>query len=268
MRPIVMTINGSDPTGQTGIAADLAVFRTHRLATQCVVTAVHGPSELYPLPTTVVGGELSAALRESVPAAVKLGLVATAEIASSIAAYVRDGLPNVVFDPELDARFGHHRGVVAAVLRLMPLVTVVTPSIEEASALVGWPVVSTSDMASAAAQLASLGPAHVVITGGGLGGDESVDAVWTPTGTRFMRSPRIDAPNTRGTGCMFSAMITANLARGRGATEAITLAKEHVTRALTAAAAHAREMEQTTGWTQRLAPARIGASEGPAAHAA
>ena len=101
-------------------------------------------------------------------------------------------------------------------------------------------------MASAAAQLASLGTPHIVITGGGLGGDECVDAVWTPTGTRFMRSPRIDAPNTRGAGCMFSAMITANLARGRGAMEAITLAKEHVTRALTAAAAHARDVAQTT----------------------
>ena len=268
MRPIVMTINGSDPTGQSGIAADLAVFRTHRLATQCVVTAVQGPSELYPLPTAVVGGELSVALREAVPAAVKLGAVGTAEIASSIAAYLRDGLRNVVLDPDLDAPFGHHRGVVAAVIRLLPLVTVVTPSIEEASALVGWPVVSASDMASAAGHLASLGPAHVVITGGGLGGDESIDAVWTPTGTRFMRSPRIDAPNTRGTGCMFSAMIAANLARGRGVTEAVTLAKEHVTRALTAAAAHARDIAEAARWTPQLAAARISLEERPPAHAA
>lgn len=268
MRPIVMTINGSDPTGQTGIAADLAVFRTHRLATQCVVTAVQGPSELYPLPTTVVGGELSVALREAVPAAVKLGVLGTGEVASTIAAYMRDRLRNVVLDPELDARLGHHQGVVAAILGLLPLATVVTPSVEEASALVGWPIVSTSDMASAAAQLASLGTPHIVITGGGLGGDECVDAVWTPTGTRFMRSPRIDAPNTRGAGCMFSAMITANLARGRGAMEAITLAKEHVTRALTAAAAHARDVAQTTTWTPRLATTDATTDERSPAHAA
>ena len=110
MRPIVMTINGSDPTGQTGIAADLAVFRTHRLATQCVVTAVQGPSEIYPLPTTVVGGELAVALREAAPAAVKLGVLGTGEVASSIAAYMRDRLRNVVLDPELDARLGSSPG--------------------------------------------------------------------------------------------------------------------------------------------------------------
>jgi hydroxymethylpyrimidine kinase/phosphomethylpyrimidine kinase len=241
-----MTINGSDPTGQTGIAADLAVFRTHRLATQCVVTSVHGPSELYSLPTTVVGGQLSVALREAAPVAVKLGVLGTAEIAGSIAAYIRGGdLRNVVIDPELDAGQGYQRGVVATILRLLPLATVVTPNIDEASALVGWPVVNPSDMAGAAAQLAGLGASQIVITGGRLGGGESVDAVWTPSGTRFLRAPRIEAPNTRGAGCMFSAMIAASLAQGRDANEAISLAKEHLTRALTAAAAYARDVEYT-----------------------
>jgi hydroxymethylpyrimidine/phosphomethylpyrimidine kinase len=67
---------------------------------------------------------------------------------------------------------------------------------------------------------------------------------------------------------MFSAMITANLARGRGAMEAITLAKEHVTRALTAAAAHARDVAQTTAWTPRLATTSPAAEERSPAHAA
>ncbi|HEY7176624.1 MAG TPA: hydroxymethylpyrimidine/phosphomethylpyrimidine kinase [Micromonosporaceae bacterium] len=235
-----MTINGADPTGQTGIAADLAVFRTHRLTTQCVVTAAAGPGELYALPTTVVGGQLSVALRQATPAAVKVGLVATAEIAGSIAAHVRAGdLRNVVVDPELEAGYGSHLGVVASLMRLLPLAAIVTPNIDEAAALVGFPVTNPSEMAKAAAQLASLGARYVVVTGGRLGGDECVDAVWTPTGKQFLRAPRIDAPNTRGAGCMFSAMIAARLAQGRGVAEAITIAKEQVTKALTAARAHA-----------------------------
>jgi hydroxymethylpyrimidine kinase/phosphomethylpyrimidine kinase len=240
-----MTINGADPTGQTGIAADLAVFRTHRLTTECVVTGAHGPAELYALPTTVVGGQLSVALRQATPAAVKIGLVGTAEIAGVIAAHMRAGdLRNVVVDPELVAGHGSHLGVVASLMRLLPMAAIITPNIDEAAALVGAPVTNTSEMASAAEHLASLGARYVVITGGRLGGDECVDAVWTPTGARFVRTPRIDAPNTRGAGCMFSAMIAARLAQGRGMTEAVTIAKEQVTKALTAARAHANATGQ------------------------
>jgi len=240
-----MTINGADPTGQTGIAADLAVFRTHRLTTECVVTGAHGPAELYALPTTVVGGQLSVALRQATPAAVKIGVVGTAEIAGVIAAHMRAGdLRNVVVDPELVAGHGSHLGVVASLMRLLPMAAIITPNIDEAAALVGAPVTNTSEMASAAEHLASLGARYVVITGGRLGGDECVDAVWTPTGARFVRTPRIDAPNTRGAGCMFSAMIAARLAQGRGMTEAVTIAKEQVTKALTAARAHANATGQ------------------------
>lgn len=245
MRPIAMSINAADPTGQTGLAADLAVFRAHGLTTQCVLTSAHGPSEIHPLPTTVVGGQLSMALRHANPAAVKLGVLGTAEIASAIAVYMRRGdLTNIVIDPELAAGYGFHRGVVATVLRLLPLAAVVTPNIDEAADLVGWPVTTPSDMAAAASQLAGMGAPNVVVTGGRLGGSECVDAVWTPGGARFLRSARIDAPNTRGAGCMFSAIIAARLAQGRPIVEAISLAKEHVTRALTTARAQAREIER------------------------
>jgi hydroxymethylpyrimidine kinase/phosphomethylpyrimidine kinase len=253
-----MTINGADPTGQTGIAADLAVFRTHRLTTQCVVTAAHGPGELFPLPTTVVGGQLSVALRQATPVTVKIGVLGTAEIAGSIGAHVRAGdLRNVVIDPELEAGHGFHQGVVAAIMRLLPMATVLTPNIDEASALVGFPVANTSDMAGAAAQLAARGARYVVITGGRLGGEECVDAVWTPSGTRFMHAPRIDAPNTRGAGCMFSAMIAARLAQGRTVTDAIAIAKEHVTKALSAARAHAHD----TGHVSAMSPPAVSTAE-------
>ena len=276
MRPVAMTINSADPTGQTGIAADLAVFRTHRLTTQCVVTAAHGPGELFPLPTTVVGGQLSVALRQASPVAVKIGVLGTAEIAGSISAHVRAGdLRNIVIDPELQAGHGFHQGVVAAMMRLLPMATVLTPNIDEAAALVGYPVTSPSDMAKAAAQLAERGARYVVITGGRLGGDECVDAVWTPTGTRFMHAPRVDAPNTRGAGCMFSAMIVARMAQGRSVTDAIAIAKEHVTKALSAARAHSYHGGQmptsappTAPTTERTVPTQPTERRDVPAHAA
>ena len=233
MNPLALTIGAADPTGRAGMQTDVLTFGAHKVRATCVVTATSGPSELYALPTTAVAAQLSLALREAPPVAVKVGMLATAEIAAAVLVRARAGdLPNLVLDPDLGARGGFHRGVIGALMRLVPMATLVTPDIDEASALVGWPIVTTADMAGAAAQLAASGAKYVVITGGRLGGDESVDAVWTSAGARFLRSPRVDVVDTRGAGTMFSAAITARLSQGIAIGEAVTGAKEYVTRAL------------------------------------
>jgi hydroxymethylpyrimidine/phosphomethylpyrimidine kinase len=231
--PVALTISGTDPTGCRGIEADLKAFAAHQLHGTCVVTAAGGPTEAYPLPQTAVGGQLSVALNHVAPIAVKVGMLGTAEIAASVAARARAGeLPNLVLDPILDSMVGYRRGVVAAVMRLIPYASVITPSVEEASELVGWPIATTADMAGAAAQLAANGVRYVVITGGKLGGDESIDAVWTPGGVRFLHGPRVETTNHLGTGCAFSAAITAQLAIGKAPEDAVPAAKEYVNRAL------------------------------------
>jgi hydroxymethylpyrimidine/phosphomethylpyrimidine kinase len=231
--PVALTINGTDPTGCGGTEADLKTFAAHSVHGMCVVAAAGGASELYPLPQTVVACELSAALAHMTPAATKVGAVATAENASAVAARARAGnLPNLVLDPVLDAATGHRRGVIAAMMRLIPFASVITPNVEEASELVGWPVASMADMAGAAAQLAAHGARHVVITGGQLAGGDAVDALWTPGGVRFLRSPRVPTENDRGRGCTFSAAIAAALALGQPPTEAVMAAKEYVVHAL------------------------------------
>jgi hydroxymethylpyrimidine/phosphomethylpyrimidine kinase len=234
MNPAVaLTINASDPTGFGGLEADLRTFAAHQLHGASIITAVGGPTEHYPMPGNVVGGELSMVLAEFKPAAVKVGVMATAEIAAAIGGRVRAGeLTNVVLDPVLDANGGHRRGVIGATLRLMPEVCVITPNIDEAGELVGWPVVTTADMAGAAGQLISRGAKYVVITGGRLSGDESIDAIWTDGGVRFLHAPRVDAVNVRGTGSTFSAAIAAHLALGATMLEAVTSAKSYVTTAL------------------------------------
>jgi hydroxymethylpyrimidine kinase/phosphomethylpyrimidine kinase len=199
----------------------------------CVVTAAGGPAEMYSLPQTSVGGQLSVALNHLKPAAVKVGMLGNAENAAAVAARARAGdLPNLVLDPILDTMIGYRRGVVAAMMRLIPFASVITPNVEEASELVGWPIATTADMAGAAAQLAAHGAKYVVITGGTLGGPESIDAVWTPGGVRFLHGPRIESPNHLGTGCAFSAAIAAQLAIGRSPADAVPAAKNYVSRAL------------------------------------
>jgi len=238
--PVALTISGTDPTGCRGIEADLKTFAAHQMHGTCVITAAGGPAEMYALPQTAVGGQLSVALSHVGPAAVKVGMLGNAEIAATIATRARAGdLPNLVLDPILESMVGYRRGVIAAVLRLIPYAAVITPNVEEASELVGWPIASTADMAGAAAQLAAKGAKHVVITGGKLGGDESVDAVWTPGGVRFLHGPRIDSPNALGAGCAFSAAITAQLALGTSPTDAVPAAKDYISRALAGSTAWA-----------------------------
>ncbi len=230
---VVLSINASDPTGFGGLEADLRTFAAHNVHGASVVTAVGGPIEHYPMPGNVVGGELSMVLAEMKPAAVKIGVMATAEIAGAIGVRVRSGeLTNIVLDPVFDANGGHRRGVIGATLRLLPDVCVITPNIDEAGDLVGWPVITTADMAGAAGQLISRGAKYVVITGGRLAGDESIDAIWTDGGVRFLHAKRIETTNVRGTGSAFSAAIAARLALGATMLEAVMSAKSYVSAAL------------------------------------
>ncbi|HET6214905.1 MAG TPA: bifunctional hydroxymethylpyrimidine kinase/phosphomethylpyrimidine kinase [Micromonosporaceae bacterium] len=240
--PVVLSIAGSDSGGGAGIQGDLKVFAALRAYGASVVTAVTAQNtvdvtDVFALPGNFVAAQLNAVLDDLPVAAVKTGMLATADIAAVVTAKARAGaLPNLVVDPVLRSSSGRRLGVVAAIERLLPYTTVVTPNLDEASALVGWRVETPTDMAGAAAQLASNGPRHVVITGGDLPNpDESVDAVWTDAGVRFLRAPRVATRNTHGTGCAFSAAIAVRLAFGDPVSDALVHAKRYVTRALTGA---------------------------------
>jgi hydroxymethylpyrimidine kinase/phosphomethylpyrimidine kinase len=254
--PVVMTIAGSDSGAGAGIQADLKVFAALRAYGVSVVTAVtaqntRGVNDVFAMPANAVAGQLDAVLSDIPVSAVKIGMVATAEAAATVAVRARAGaLPKLVLDPVLASSSGRRLGLTAAIERLLPYATVVTPNREEASALLGWTVATPADMAGAAGQLASAGPACVVVTGGDVvTGEDCVDAVWTASGARLLQHPRIGGRNTHGTGCTFSAAIAVRLAFGDEPPAAVAFATQYVTRALTGA----RE------W-------KIGAGRGPLDH--
>ena len=240
MTPLaVLTVSGSDSSAGSGVQGDLKVFAAMRLYGTAVVTAVtsqntRGVQDVFPMPGTVVAGQLGAVLDDMPISAVKVGMLATAEAAAAVTAKARSGLlPNLVIDPVLSASTGRRTGVSTAIERLLPYAVVATPNREEASALVGWQVATPADMAGAAAQLASNGPKYVVVTGGDMvAGEEAVDAVWTDAGARFLRYPRVISRNSHGTGCAFSAAIAGRLAMGDSVPDALVYAKEYVARSL------------------------------------
>lgn len=253
--PVVLTIAGSDSGAGAGIQADLKTFAALGCYGVSAITAITAQNtvdvrDIFALPASVVGLQLTAVLEDMPVTAVKVGMVASADIAAQIALRARAGdLPNLVVDPVLTASTGRRLSIANAIERLLPYAVVLTPNMREASAILGWEVSTPADMAGAAAQLAAHGAKCVVITGGDGSGEEAIDAVWTNQGARFIRAPRVQTRNTHGTGCTFSAAIAARLAHGYSAEDSVDFAKRYVRAALIAA----RE------W-------RVGAGAGPLNH--
>jgi hydroxymethylpyrimidine/phosphomethylpyrimidine kinase len=237
--PVVLTIGGSDSIGGSGVQGDLRTLAALKVYGTCVVTAVFARDtrrihDVYPIPGNVVSAQLRAVLDDVAVGAVKTGTFASAESCAAVTARARDGgLPNLVVDPALNPATGARKGVISALERLLPYALIATPNREEASALLGWSVATQADMAGAAGQLAAGGPRYVVVTGGDfVTGDEAMDAFWVDGSVRILHAPRLTGRNSYGCGAAFASAIAGRLALGDGPLDAVTRAKNFVSRAI------------------------------------
>ena len=238
---VVLTVAGSDSGGGAGIQADLRTFAAHGVHGTSAITAVTAQNSVAVLDWVALDPRMVVAQMEAVAsdmpvAAVKTGMLATAAIATAVAeAIQRLRLPLVVVDPVMVAKSGDRlldRDAETAYReRLLPLATVVTPNLPEAEALLGRPVRTLPEMREAARALHALGPRAVVVKGGHLEGD-AVDVFWDGERMEDLPAPRIATPNTHGTGCTYSAAITAGLACGLSLLHAIDRAKKFVTKSV------------------------------------
>ncbi len=245
--PTVMTIAGSDSSGGAGVQADLKTFAALGAYGTCAITAITAQDSqrvhtVHELPPELVAAQIDAIVLDIGADAVKTGMLASVETVRTVAAKVREHhLPNLVVDPVMVAKSGARLLAEDAlsVLKsdLLPLATAVTPNLPEAEALSGRRLEASSDLETAAREIAALGASAVVITGGHASGSESIDLLYD--GRRFRRfaAPRLSTRHGRGTGCTFSAAIAAGLAQGMPIEEAVGQAKEYVTTALARAAA-------------------------------
>jgi hydroxymethylpyrimidine/phosphomethylpyrimidine kinase len=248
MIPNVLTIAGVDPSGGAGIGADLKAFSAQGAYGMCVVTALtaqntRGVYGVQPVTSDFVAAQIDAVFDDIRVDAVKIGMIATAAIAEAVAAALaRNHARHVVLDPVMVAKSGHSllaADAVAAVREtLIPLAEMITPNLPEAAVLLGRAEpASIAEMQAAARDLLALGPASVLIKGGHLPGDESIDVYCERGGaTETFTAPRIATPNTHGTGCTLSAAIAA-LLPSRPRAEAIREAKRYLTGAIRASGA-------------------------------
>jgi hydroxymethylpyrimidine/phosphomethylpyrimidine kinase len=241
---VALTIAGTDSGGGAGVTADLKTFEAHGVWGTCAVVAVTAQNTLgvqgfEVLPSALVRQQIVSVASDIGVDAAKTGMLASAALVAAVAdALVEVGRPRLVVDPVFVSKHGDTLladDAVRSLLEvLLPLATVVTPNLPEASALTGIDIRDRSDMERAAAVLAGTGVDTVLVKGGHLGGDESPDLVWEKGAGTWLEAPRIPGRHTHGTGCTLSAAITAELAKGMDAVDACVAAKRFVERAIAA----------------------------------
>src|SRR4051812_23355520 len=226
MKPFVLTIAGSDPSGGAGVQADLRTFAKAGVNGSAVITALtvqtaSKVSSTNPVSADIVSNQVDAAFASGEVHALKTGMLGDASIVRAVvAALMRHGARNVVVDPVAVSSSGTRliddAGFEILKRELLPNATVITPNVAEAAALLGIPAPTTLDeVRDAARKLIELGAKWVVVTGGHIGGgNEVTDVLTNGSETHEIRTPRVPNASIHGSGCRYSAALAAALARG------------------------------------------------------
>jgi hydroxymethylpyrimidine/phosphomethylpyrimidine kinase len=253
--PIVLTIAGFDPSSGAGVTADIKTIAAHgcygvSCITSLTVQSTAGVRRVEPISPELVTETLRELVSDVPIAAMHIGMLGGGEVVRAVAEFlVQQTAKKVVLDPILRSSSGADlldtEGRAQLVERLIPLASVVTPNLDEASALTGLTVRNLEQMRAAARKLHELGSPAVVITGGHL--EKAIDllSITTQGGVeqKVFQSPRLRSNSTHGTGCAFASSMACHLALGRGLAEAVLLAKAYVA----ASISHAYPVGRGTG---------------------
>jgi hydroxymethylpyrimidine/phosphomethylpyrimidine kinase len=239
----VLSIAGSDPSGGAGIQADLKTFAALGAYGMAAVTALtaqntQGVSGVHVPPTEFIAAQIDAIFADVEVHAVKIGMLATADIARMVGARLAaHGARNIVLDPVLVATSGDSLGapgVVEAMREaLFPIATIVTPNLPEAARLSGLDEARDLEQQRQSASALARGGVAALVKGGHFSGEDALDVLALPDG-RVMTfcAPRVMTRNTHGTGCTLSSAIAARLAQGVDLVTAVSQAKDFLTQAL------------------------------------
>jgi hydroxymethylpyrimidine/phosphomethylpyrimidine kinase len=269
-----LTIAGSDSGGGAGIQADLKTFSALGVFGASAITAVTAQNTkavtaVMPLSTDLIAAQIKAVLDDIGADAVKLGMLFSPEIIETVADALDGCVAPIVLDPVMVAKSGDRLlqddAIMALVRYLFPVATLVTPNLPEAETLSGILIRDDASIREAALRIMSLGASNVLIKGGHMPGETTTDTLFMSGGSvtgsggagasanaltvHTFTQPRIDTPNTHGTGCTYSSAIAAFLARGETLASAIGLANQYLHDAIRAGAGR-----------------RIGSGHGPVHH--
>lgn len=239
-----LTIAGTDPSGGAGIQADIKTMTANGVFAMSAVTALvaqntTGVKSIQESTPEFLAEQLDCVFTDIFPDAVKTGMVSSIPLIEVIAAKLEQyHARNIVVDPVMVATSGDRLISEDALdvlkVRLLPLAAVLTPNIPEAEILSGLCIRTPEDMSAAAKAIGERYGCAVLCKGGHQVNDAN-DLLWQPgRGERWLRSERVDNPNTHGTGCTLSSAIASNLAKGYGLETAAARAKQYIFGALSA----------------------------------
>jgi hydroxymethylpyrimidine/phosphomethylpyrimidine kinase len=236
---IALTIAGSDPTGGAGLQADLKVFMAFEVLGLSVVSAItaqntEGVDSLLPIERDFLEKQLHTLLSDMRPDAIKIGMLFSSWAVELVAEIIKEySLSNLVIDPVTVSSSGMplaENGTLDALREILfPLSKLITPNIYEASVLTGVTIENKKNMEEAAKILKDMGPEVVVITGGHL--EEIALDLYYDGEFHAVEGEKIKG-EYHGTGCAFSAAITASLALGHTPLESVRRAKEFINKAI------------------------------------
>ena len=240
--PVALTIAGSDSGAGAGIQADLKTFSALGVYGLTVITAITaqntmGVRAVQEIDTGVIAAQIDAVADDFSIVALKTGMLSSAAIIETVARGIaRHQLWPLVVDPVMVAKSGdrllREDAVEALRLTLLPLSRLVTPNLPEAEVLSGRRIRSRNDRIEAAQAIMALGAQGVVIKGGHSDEDPVIDVLVDGTTVEEFAAPRITTTSTHGTGCTFSAAITAGLASGLELRAAVAAARAYLSHAL------------------------------------
>ena len=238
---IALTIAGLDPSGGAGAIADVRTFVLFGCFPAAALTSITfqnttGVFGAVHQTAATLRGQLEPIAQDLKVAAVKTGMLPTAEIVSCVADLIQElKLPSPVVDPVLVSTSGHDLigpdAFKVLTSRLLPLARLLTPNIPEAERLAGFPIQNEADMRRAGRAILDQDVSAVLIKGGHLGSSDSgvLDLMMDQKGESFeYRSDFVDVGPIHGTGCTLSAAIAANLAQGLDLPDSVRVAKEFV----------------------------------------
>ena len=243
--PVALTIAGSDSSAGAGIQADLKTFSALGVygltAITCIVAETPGKvSRIEPVSAKMVREQIEVLARNFPIAAIKTGLLCSGEIISAVAHAIRgtaDMAVPLVIDPVIVAPSGDPlldaNAIESYTKELFPLATLITPNLLEAEKFLGEPVRDLKSMRRAGTELARRFSVSILLKGGHLAGDHAVDLLIADGKITEFSAPFVRDVATHGTGCSYSAAITAGLASGLSLKSAIDRAKKFVTASIT-----------------------------------
>lgn len=238
--PNALTIAGSDSVGGAGLQADIKAFEAVGVHGCTVVTCVTSQntrrvSSIFPLPLATIEDQIDSVLEDVKLDAVKTGMLYSGDIAEMVARKLRKGVGPIVVDPVMAATTGallHSTGLVEAIItKLLPICTLVTPNVPEASKISGIEVKNEKTANEAGFEILEMGPKAVLLKGGHLKGPDAADYLFTTGKVVKIATPRAEG-DVHGTGCALASLISAHLALDNDIEESVRRSKRMIYKAI------------------------------------